>query len=87
MYIIIEIYFVKFTISVLVVDIWNIIEAFRENGLNTLEPDSELNSSRVESVLNSIYVHLNKRLPLSQQVDSHLCVQMLLNWLVGAFDR
>ena len=70
-----------------VVDIWNIIEAFRENGLNTLEPDSELNSSRVESVLNSIYVHLNKRLPLSQQVDTGQCVQMLLNWLVGAYDR
>ncbi|XP_076088738.1 dystrobrevin beta-like isoform X2 [Mytilus galloprovincialis] len=78
--------FIQKKTSLSVVDIWNIIEAFRENGLNTLEPESELNSSRVESVLNSIYVHLNKRLPLSQQVDSHQCVQMLLNWLVGAFD-
>ncbi|XP_071151029.1 dystrobrevin beta-like isoform X6 [Mytilus edulis] len=78
--------FIQKKTSLSVVDIWNIIEAFRENGLNTLEPESELNSSRVESVLNSIYVHLNKRLPLSQQVDSNQCVQMLLNWLVGAFD-
>ncbi|XP_063415860.1 dystrobrevin beta-like isoform X1 [Mytilus trossulus] len=78
--------FIQKKTSLSVVDIWNIIEAFRENGLNTLEPESELNSSRVEAVLNSIYVHLNKRLPLSQQVDSHQCVQMLLNWLVGAFD-
>ncbi|XP_052103144.1 dystrobrevin beta-like isoform X2 [Mytilus californianus] len=78
--------FIQKKTSLSVVDIWNIIEAFRENGLNTLEPDSELNSSRVESVLNSIYVHLNKRLPLSQQVDSNQCVQMLLNWLVGAYD-
>ncbi|CAC5377786.1 Dystrobrevin-1,Dystrobrevin alpha,Dystrobrevin beta [Mytilus coruscus] len=78
--------FIQKKTSLSVVDIWNIIEAFRENGLNTLEPESELNSSRVESVLDSIYVHLNKRLPLSQQVDSNQCVQMLLNWLVGAFD-
>ena len=37
------------------VDIWNIIECFRENGLNTLEADTELNTSRVEAIVTSIF--------------------------------
>ncbi|KAL4235707.1 hypothetical protein ACF0H5_004100 [Mactra antiquata] len=68
------------------VDIWNIIECFRENGLNTLESDTELNSSRVEAILTSIYMQLNKRVPVTRQVDVKLCVNMLLNWLISAYD-
>ena len=30
----------KNDVSVHLVDIWNIIEAFRENGLNTLDPNT-----------------------------------------------
>ena len=73
--------------AVALVDIWNIIEAFRENGLNTLEPQSELNTSRVESILRSIYCHLNKRLPTSQQVDAEQSLMLLLNWLISTYDR
>lgn len=68
------------------VDIWNIIECFRENGLNTLESDTELNASRVEAILTSIYMQLNKRVPVTRQVDVKLCVNMLLNWLISAYD-
>ncbi|XP_060598439.1 dystrobrevin beta-like isoform X2 [Ruditapes philippinarum] len=68
------------------VDIWNIIECFRENGLNTLESDTELNASRVEAILTSLYTSLNKRVPTTRQVDVKLCVNMLLNWLISAYD-
>ncbi|XP_021373881.1 dystrobrevin beta-like isoform X3 [Mizuhopecten yessoensis] len=78
--------FVQKKTNLYLVDIWNIIEAFRENGLNTLEPESELNGSRVESVLSSIFCHLNKRLPSPQQVDNDQCIQMLLSWLINAYD-
>jgi len=69
------------------VDIWNIIECFRENGLNTLESDTELNASRVESILNSVFCQLNKRVPVTRQVDVKLSTNMLLNWLLSAYDR
>ena len=73
--------------SVEMVDIWNIIECFRENGLNTLESDTELNASRVEAILSSVYMQLNKRVPVTRQVDVKLCVSMMLNWLISAYDR
>ena len=69
------------------VDIWNIIECFRENGLNTLEADTELNASRVEAIITSIFLQLNKRIPVSRQVDVQSSVNMLLNWLLSAYDR
>ncbi|KAH3695954.1 hypothetical protein DPMN_083413 [Dreissena polymorpha] len=69
------------------VDIWNIIECFRENGLNTLEADTELNTSRVEAILSSIFSQLNKRVPVTRQVDVKMSSGMLLNWLISAYDR
>ena len=51
------------------IDIWNMIEAFRENGLNTLEPGTMVNRARIETVLSSLYSSLNKRLPPGQHLD------------------
>lgn len=44
------------------------IEAFRENGLNTLEPQSEVSVARLETLVSSLYHNLNKRLPTRDQV-------------------
>ncbi|KAK7865657.1 hypothetical protein R5R35_006912 [Gryllus longicercus] len=67
------------------VDIWNVIEAFRENGLNTLEPQTEVNVSRLETLISSLYHNLNKRLPVAQQVHVEACSGLLLNWLLAAY--
>lgn len=67
------------------VDIWNVIEAFRENGLNTLEPQTEVNVSRLETLISSVYHNLNKRLPVAQQVHVETCSGLLLNWLLAAY--
>lgn len=67
------------------VDIWNVIEAFRENGLNTLEPQMEVNVSRLETLISSLYHNLNKRLPPAQQVHVESSSGLLLNWLLSAF--
>jgi hypothetical protein len=67
------------------VDIWNVIEAFRENGLNTLEPQTEVNVSRLETLVSSLYHNLNKRLPVAQQVHVESCSSLLLNWLLAAY--
>ncbi|XP_046677338.1 dystrobrevin beta-like isoform X2 [Homalodisca vitripennis] len=67
------------------VDIWNVIEAFRENGLNTLEPQTEVNVSRLEMLVSSLYHNLNKRLPLAQQVHVESLSSLLLNWLLSAY--
>ncbi|GAB0091107.1 Dystrobrevin [Sergentomyia squamirostris] len=67
------------------VDIWNVIEAFRENGLNTLEPQSEVSVARLETLVSSLYHNLNKRLPTAQQVPVDSKASLLLNWLLAAY--
>ncbi|XP_059172234.1 dystrobrevin beta-like [Physella acuta] len=69
------------------IDIWNMIEAFRENLLHTVEPVSEIDASRLESVLHTAFCQLNKRLPQAQSVHVDRCVSLTLNWLMSAYDR
>ncbi|CAH0402985.1 unnamed protein product [Chilo suppressalis] len=68
-----------------VIDIWNVIEAFRENALNTLEPNACVNVTRLETLVSSLYHNLNKRLPPAHQVSVESCSALLLNWLLSAY--
>ena len=68
------------------VDIWNMIESFRENGLNSLDNDEIMTTTRLESLLSSIIYHLNKRLPNSSQIDAEQSVTLLHSWLLSAYD-
>ncbi|XP_035706048.1 dystrobrevin-1 isoform X6 [Folsomia candida] len=70
----------------LLVDLWNVIEGFRENGLNGLDPYSIITVPKLESVVTSLFLNLNKRLPLKAQVDVLSCARYLLSWLLIAFD-
>ncbi len=68
------------------VDIWNMIEAFRENGLNSLESTAEVNHQRLESLLATVFLHLNKRLPTAAQINADQSTNQMFNWLVSAYD-
>lgn len=68
------------------VDLWNMIEAFRENAFHSLEPRAEVSLARAQALVTSIYYQLNKRLPPTQQVDLHQCVSLLLHWLLATYD-
>ncbi|KAG8175690.1 hypothetical protein JTE90_011577 [Oedothorax gibbosus] len=67
-------------------DIWNIIEAFRENGLNALDSRLELTVPRLETLVHAIYYQLNKRMPLSQQIDVEHSSAVIVNWLLATYD-
>ena len=71
---------------VYLVDIWNVIEAFRENNLNSQDSVSEVYTTNLESVIQSIYSALNKRLPNSAQIDIGESVNLLNNWLLNIYD-
>ncbi|XP_064626409.1 dystrobrevin beta-like isoform X4 [Lineus longissimus] len=79
--------FIQKKINLHLVDIWNVIEAFRENGFNTLEPNIDVNVTRVESLLSSIFCQLNKRLPNTQQINIDYSINLLLNWLLYCYDK
>uniref|UniRef100_I3IXH9 Dystrobrevin, beta b n=1 Tax=Oreochromis niloticus TaxID=8128 RepID=I3IXH9_ORENI len=68
------------------VDVWNMIEAFRDNGLNTLDHNAEINVSRLETILSSIYYQLNKRLPTTHQINVEQSIGLLLNFMVATYD-
>ncbi|XP_072323935.1 dystrobrevin alpha isoform X18 [Scyliorhinus torazame] len=68
------------------VDVWNIIEAFRENGLNTMDPNAELSVARLEAIISTILYQLNKRLPTTHQINVEQSISLLLNFLLAAYD-
>lgn len=68
------------------VDIWNVIEAFRENGFQTLDLKTEIGIGRLEVLVSGLYYQLNKRLPTARQVNIEACTNLLLNWLLYTFN-
>ncbi|KAK2496311.1 hypothetical protein MC885_005118 [Smutsia gigantea] len=78
--------FVQKKCNLHLVDIWNVIEALRENALNNLNPNTELNVARLEAVLSTIFYQLNKRMPTTHQIQVEQSISLLLNFLLAAFD-
>ncbi|XP_036405109.1 dystrobrevin, beta a isoform X4 [Megalops cyprinoides] len=78
--------FVQKRCNLHLVDVWNMIEAFRDNGLNTLDHNTEINVSRLETIISSIYYQLNKRLPTTHQISVEQSISLLLNFMVAAYD-
>ncbi|XP_066562936.1 dystrobrevin beta isoform X1 [Amia ocellicauda] len=78
--------FVQKRCNLHLVDVWNMIEAFRDNGLNTLDHNTEINVSRLETIISSIYYQLNKRLPTTHQISVEQSISLLLNFMIAAYD-
>ncbi|XP_065483701.1 dystrobrevin alpha isoform X1 [Caloenas nicobarica] len=78
--------FVQKKCNLHLVDIWNVIEALRENALNNLDPTIELNVARLEAVISTIFYQLNKRMPTTHQINVEQSISLLLNFLLAAFD-
>ncbi|XP_032857053.2 dystrobrevin alpha isoform X13 [Tyto alba] len=78
--------FVQKKCNLHLVDIWNVIEALRENALNNLDPNMELNVARLEAVISTIFYQLNKRMPTTHQINVEQSISLLLNFLLAAFD-
>ncbi|XP_069076218.1 dystrobrevin alpha isoform X13 [Pleurodeles waltl] len=78
--------FVQKKCNLHLVDIWNVIEALRENALNNLDPNVELNVARLEAVLSTIFYQLNKRMPTTHQINVDQSISLLLNFLLAAYD-
>ncbi|XP_069367881.1 dystrobrevin alpha isoform X7 [Paralichthys olivaceus] len=78
--------FVQKKCNLHLVDIWNVIEAFRENGLNTMDLTAELSVARLEMVLSTIFYQLNKRMPTTHQINVEQSISLLLNFLLAAYD-
>uniref|UniRef100_H3CSW5 Dystrobrevin n=1 Tax=Tetraodon nigroviridis TaxID=99883 RepID=H3CSW5_TETNG len=77
--------FVQKKCNMHLVDIWNVIEAFRENGVNAMDLGGDLSVARLEMVLSTFY-QLNKRMPTTHQINAEQSIGLLLNFLLAAYD-
>ncbi|CAL8325490.1 unnamed protein product [Arctogadus glacialis] len=78
--------FVQKKCNLHLVDIWNVIEAFRETGLNTADLGGEVGVARLEAAVSAVFSQLNKRLPTTHQIAVEHSVSLLLNFLLAAYD-
>ncbi|XP_072899153.1 dystrobrevin alpha isoform X19 [Hemitrygon akajei] len=78
--------FVQKKCNVHLVDVWNVIEAFRENGLNTMDLNTELSVARLEAIISTILYQLNKRMPTTHQINVEQSISLLLSFLLAAYD-
>lgn len=78
--------FIQNKTNLYLVDVYNMIEAFRENGLNTLDHNTELHETRLEAIVSSIFYALNKRLPTTSYIDVERSISLVTNWLLYAYD-
>ncbi|KAK9538564.1 hypothetical protein VZT92_003726 [Zoarces viviparus] len=78
--------FVQKKCNLHLVDIWNVIEAFRENGINTMDLSEELSVARLKVVLSTIFYQLNKRMPTTHQITVEQSISLLLNFLLASYD-
>ena len=82
--------------GLVLLDVWNVIEAFREQGLNNADPEMSISKAKLEALLSSMYGALAKRLPPPSQSSSSgsnpvaspndlkAMASWLFNWLFNA---
>ena len=68
------------------VDIWNVIEAFREYNLNCMSHHTEVPLKTLETLLASLFLSLNNRLSTKLQIDADDSIGLLYDWLQSAYD-
>ena len=77
--------------GLVLLDVWNVIEAFREQGLNNADPEMSISKAKLEALLSSMYGALAKRLPPPSSSGSNpepndlkAMASWLFNWLFNA---
>ncbi len=69
------------------IDLWNVIETFRDNNLHTLDLQAEIESNKLEVCIQNMYVELNKRLAYNQHINVENQTQLLTAWLLNLYDK
>ncbi|KAM3603113.1 uncharacterized protein V6R79_016706 [Siganus canaliculatus] len=68
------------------IDIYNVIEAVRDAGLNAVEPNAGISVTRLENLASSLFHQLSKRLPTTHTIDPRESTILLVEFLLAAID-
>lgn len=69
------------------IDLWNVIETFRDNNLHTLDILYEIDLIKLEKIVHNMYFQLNKRLALNQHINVDTMSLLLTSWLMNLYDK
>lgn len=63
------------------------IEAIRDAGLNAIELNAIVSTTRLENLVSSLFNQLSKRLPTTHTIDARESAALLVQFLLAAVDR
>ncbi|XP_068197842.1 dystrobrevin beta-like isoform X4 [Antennarius striatus] len=66
------------------IDIYNVIEAVRDAGLNAVESNAGISLIRLENLVSSLFNQLSKRLPTTHIINPRESTALLLQFLLAA---
>jgi hypothetical protein len=69
------------------IDLWNLIENFRDNNLHTLDVLNEIEFEKIELCIHNMYSQLNKRLAFNHHINVDNQTQLLLAWIFNLYDK
>uniref|UniRef100_A0A3Q3FQU7 Dystrobrevin n=1 Tax=Labrus bergylta TaxID=56723 RepID=A0A3Q3FQU7_9LABR len=68
------------------IDIYNVIEAVRDTGLNAVELHAGISVVRLENLVSSLFNQLSKRLPTTHTINARESTVLLVEFLLAAID-
>ncbi|XP_013855211.1 dystrobrevin beta [Austrofundulus limnaeus] len=78
--------FVQKRCNLHLIDIYNVIEAVRDAGLNAVELNASISVTRLENLLSSMFNQLSKRLPTTHTINPRESTVLLLSFILTAVD-
>uniref|UniRef100_A0A3Q3WQ73 ZZ-type domain-containing protein n=1 Tax=Mola mola TaxID=94237 RepID=A0A3Q3WQ73_MOLML len=66
------------------IDIYNVIEAVRDAGLNIIELNAIISVTRLENLVSSLFNQLSKRLPTTHTINPRESASLLVEFLLAA---
>ncbi|KAM9355575.1 dystrobrevin, beta a isoform 2-T7 [Pholidichthys leucotaenia] len=68
------------------IDIYNVIEAVRDAGLNAVELNAGISVTRLENLVSSLFNQLSKRLPTTHTINPQESTVLLVEFILAAVD-
>ncbi|XP_076004797.1 dystrobrevin beta-like isoform X2 [Genypterus blacodes] len=78
--------FVQKRCNLHLIDIYNVIEAVRDAGLNAVELDAGISVTRLENLVSALFNQLSKRMPTTHTIDPRESTVLLVDFILAAVD-
>ncbi|XP_047243205.1 dystrobrevin, beta a isoform X3 [Girardinichthys multiradiatus] len=78
--------FIQKTCNLHLIDIYNVIEAVRDAGLNAVELNAGISVTRLENLVSSLFNQLSKRLPTTHIINPQDSTVLLVEFILAAID-